>query len=606
MTIRDTSREGAPVPSAGGEPAGFEEQVTGFARKVAGFEEKVAGFEEKVIDRPRRLLAPAHGNSRPGVLPAIPRRGVVHGNARPKAGAPNPSRAHPGMLSLRPLRVALVSEGAYPFRPGGVSLWCHQLVEGMPEHSFTAVGLTVDGSEKPTWGEVGNLIRVVNLPLWGDAPPRGRRRRRPTASFRGAHEAFLRALLAPPSGGEDLEAQRMAEFEGGLKGFRDEALTGDLTMALTSDEALDRLLRLWHAATPDEPLIGRLGPPTLQDAIDGTDLIEHMLRPLAHPVVEVDLCHLSMSGLSTLVALCSKWERGTPIVLSEHGMYLRERYLALGRETVSPRVKVLMVRFHRALNRLAYATADVLAPHSTFNRRWQLRGGGAEARMRTMYNGISPDDFPEAQNEPDRPTIVFVGRIDRLKDLHTLIRAFKIVHDELPEARLRIFGPVTADNEEYHRGCEALIGTLGLDGAAVFEGRIPRTVDAYEAGHVVALTSVSEGFPFTVVEAMSVGRPPVCTDVGGVAEAVGDAGVVVAPRDVEGVARGCLRLLTQHELRRELGQRARQRVLERFTLQQWTDAYRGIYAELADPDVAADLRDAAAELADPEQREEAV
>lgn len=545
MTIEDTTRGGRQVSALDGARDGHA--------------------AAEVIDL-QRLLTPAAGISRAG------------------SGAPDPSLTYPVPASLRPLRVALIGEGAYPFRPGGVSLWCHQLVEGMPEHDFTAVGLTIDGTEKQTWGQVDNLVRVVNLPLWGPMPPRGRRRRRPSPAFRAAHEAFLRALVAPPARHEgDVDAEELAEFEGALRGFGDEAQNGDLGRALTMDDSLDRMLRFWHSAAPDDPVVAGLGQPSLQDAVHGTDLIEHMLRPLAHPVVEVDLYHLSMSGLSALVALRGKWERGTPIVLSEHGMYLRERYLALGQEVVSPRVKVLMIRFHRMLNRLAYANADVLAPHSTFNRRWQLRGGGAPGRMRTMYNGISPDDFPEAQSEPDVPTIVFVGRIDRLKDLHTLIRAFKIVRDGLPAARLRVFGPVTADNEEYHRSCLALIDSLGLTGSAVFEGRIPRTVDAYEAGHVVALTSISEGFPFTVVEAMSVGRPPVCTDVGGVSEAVGDAGIVVPPRDVEAVARGCLRLLTDDGVRRELGQRARQRVLERFTLRQWTDAYRDIYAELSDP-----------------------
>jgi glycosyltransferase involved in cell wall biosynthesis len=562
MTIEDTTRGGSQVPASDGDRDGDRD---GFATV-------------EVMDLPR-LLTPAAGIPRPG------------------SGVPDPSRTSRVPSAMRPLRIALVGEGAYPFRPGGVSLWCHQLVEGMPEHNFTAVGLTIDGTEKQTWAQVDNLVRVVNIPLWGPAPPRGKRRRRPSSAFRAAHEAFLRVLVAPPTRRHvsDLDADELAEFEGALKGFCDEARNGDLAKALTCDDSLDRMLRFWHSAIPDDPVVAGFGQPSLQDAIHGTDLIEHMLRPLAHPVVEVDLYHLSMSGLSALVALRGKWERGTPIVLSEHGMYLRERYLALGQEVVSPRVKVLVIRFHRMLNRLAYARADVLAPHSTFNRRWQLRGGGAPERMRTMYNGISPDDFPEAQSEPDVPTIVFVGRIDRLKDLHTLIRAFKIVRDELPEARLRIFGPVTPDNEEYHRTCLALIDSLGLAGSAAFEGRIPRTVDAYEAGHVVALTSISEGFPFTVVEAMSVGRPPVCTDVGGVCEAVGDAGIVVPPRDVEAVARGCLRLLTDDAVRRELGQRARQRVLERFTLQQWTDAYRDIYVDLADgrrtaAEPAADVR----------------
>jgi glycosyltransferase involved in cell wall biosynthesis len=197
-----------------------------------------------------------------------------------------------------------------------------------------------------------------------------------------------------------------------------------------------------------------------------------------------------------------------------------------------------------------------------------------------MYNGINPEDFPIASGEPDEPTIVFVGRVDPLKDLHTLIRAFGIVRQRVPNARLRMFGPVPPGNEEYRASCVNLIAELGLTGAAVLEGRIPSQADAYQAGHLVALTSVSEGFPYTVVESMSMGRPQVCTNVGGVSEAVGDAGFVVPPRDHAAVADACIRLLDDAELRQSLGSLARQRVLDRFTLDQWTNAYREMYAEL--------------------------
>jgi hypothetical protein len=198
-----------------------------------------------------------------------------------------------------------------------------------------------------------------------------------------------------------------------------------------------------------------------------------------------------------------------------------------------------------------------------------------------MYNGVNPDDFPIAQGEPEEPTIVFVGRIDPLKDLHTLIRAFAIVRERIPNARLRMFGPVSPANEHYYASCVQLITDLGLSDAAAFEGPVARQVDAYQAGHLVALTSVSEGFPFTVVESMATGRPQVCTNVGGVSEAVGkDAGFVVPPRDHAAVAGACIQLLEDADLRRAFGVLARKRVLERFTLDQWTNAYRKIYAEL--------------------------
>ena len=57
-----------------------------------------------------------------------------------------------------------------------------------------------------------------------------------------------------------------------------------------------------------------------------------------------------------------------------------------------------------------------------------------------MYNGVSPAEFSVPEREPDRPTVVFMGRINPLKDLHTLIRAFPSVRAEVPDAVLRICG----------------------------------------------------------------------------------------------------------------------------------------------------------------------
>jgi len=59
--------------------------------------------------------------------------------AAPRAAEAVALQAEPQAAALRSMRIALVSEGCYPFRPGGVSLWCHQLIQGMPENSFTAV-----------------------------------------------------------------------------------------------------------------------------------------------------------------------------------------------------------------------------------------------------------------------------------------------------------------------------------------------------------------------------------------------------------------------------------------------------------------------------------
>ncbi|MEU4220742.1 GT4 family glycosyltransferase PelF [Actinoplanes sp. NPDC026623] len=483
------------------------------------------------------------------------------------------------------MKITLVSEGTYPYAMGGVSIWCEQLIKGMPDYRWDVVALTVDGAEQSVFPAPTNLDKVHSIPLWGARPPgRAPRRgpgRRPGASFTESYEVFVRALVTPMEATRsDQSAVSRSMFLLALRGLFEYANDGgDLSAALLSNQALTMLLDAWRDLRVDE-----IGPaPTVADAVEAAWLIEHMLRPLSAAPVKADIVHASMNGLATLVGMTSKWTHGTPLVMSEHGIYLRERYIANLHDDASHPVRVLVLSFFRSLAGAAYLITDVLAPHSMYNRRWQLHNGADPDRMWTMYNGVEPAEFPAATSEPPLPTISYMGRIDPLKDLHTLIRAFALVRAEIPEARLRIFGGTPPVNRIYFESCERLIGELGLTGAAVMEGRVGNAVDAYHAGSIVALTSISEGFPYTVVEAMACGRPTVCTNVGGVAEAVGDTGIVVPPRDYAAVAEACVKLLRDNELRHRLGIMARARVLEHFTLRRSLKMYRNVYESLVTP-----------------------
>ncbi|MEV4290788.1 GT4 family glycosyltransferase PelF [Nonomuraea bangladeshensis] len=465
------------------------------------------------------------------------------------------------------MKVTFVSEGTYPFAMGGVSVWMDQLIRGMPDYRWDVITLTVDGRERSVWERPPNLEKVVSVPLWA-----GRRRRRPSRApgrgFSDVYGRFLEMVLTPATMGDGSK-----EFLSVLESlYRFADWGGDLMSAITANESLSQLMDAWYWSRSDAL--------NLSDAVIASDLLGHMLRPLAEPPPQADLVHVSMNGLSMLVAMSAKWRYGTPAVLSEHGVYLRERYLQYVNEPVPHSVRVLLLSFFRRLAGAAYVAADRIAPHSSYNRRWQVRNGADPSRIRIMYNGVDPKEFPVATGEPDVPTLVFMGRVDPLKDLHTLIRAFQIVRHRIPNARLRIFGGVPAGNESYHESCVELIEELGLQGAATFEGRVGSPVDAYHAGQVVALTSISEGFPYTVVEAMACGRPCVVTNVGGVAEAVGEAGFVVPPRDYRAAADAMVRLLLDAPLRRHLGALSHARVLERFTLRQSLDDYRSVYREL--------------------------
>ncbi|HVN13669.1 MAG TPA: GT4 family glycosyltransferase PelF, partial [Kineosporiaceae bacterium] len=350
-------------------------------------------------------------------------------------------------------RVALVAEGCYPFVTGGVSTWCDQLIRGLTDHDFEVVALTATRVARPAFVLPSNVVRLRQIPLWawtGRHPtPSGAR----LASILDTYRSMLTGMLAHDRGA----------FATGLRGLFGAAQEGSLVAALRTDDAVRTLTAVWRRQQSIPEL-------SLRDALAATELLQRMLGPLSAPVLDADVLHPVSNGLPVLPALAAQWQRGTDFVLSEHGVYLRERYLGANQVAYSWPVKTLILAFFRELCRLGYAEAAVINPVNVYNRRWEVRQGADPDRIATAYNGVRPEDLPPAPGDPDRPTIGWVGRVDPLKDLQTLVEAFALTRRRVPDAVLRLFGPVPTGNEDYAAMIRTRVAELGLDDAVTFEG----------------------------------------------------------------------------------------------------------------------------------------
>ncbi|NUV60486.1 GT4 family glycosyltransferase PelF [Streptomyces sp. CAI-85] len=464
-------------------------------------------------------------------------------------------------------RVTLLTEGTYPHSHGGVSVWCDQLVQGMPDLDFDVIAVTGTGREPVVWDLPAQVGEVRSVPMWG-APPEGRTPKgRALARLAAAYEEFLTALLDP---------RAESGFPPALYALARAAADGTLSPFLRGDRAITLLTSVWNRPG----LAVREARPTVHDALTATALLEHALRPLAAPPPRTGVAHAVSGGVAVLPGLAALDRHGVPLLLTEHGVYLRERYLGYRTAPYRWPVKAVVLGFFRLLAEESYRRAALITPGNRYNRLWEEEGGADPESIRTVYNGVDPAAFPPAGPEPHTLTLSWAGRVDPIKDLETLIRAFALVRAQLPDSRLRLFGGTPRGGEAYRERCEALAAELGHADAVTFEGRVDDIKDAYAAGNVVMLSSISEGFPFTLIEAMSCGRATVSTDVGGVREAVGDTGLVVPPRDPEAMAAAALELLADPARRRAMGEAARLRVIEQFTLRQTIDTFRSIYLEL--------------------------
>jgi glycosyltransferase involved in cell wall biosynthesis len=215
----------------------------------------------------------------------------------------------------------------------------------------------------------------------------------------------------------------------------------------------------------------------------------------------------------------------------------------------------------------------------------QLAAQGIPAgRITTVPNGVETARFTGPVDraavrralgiDAEAPVVGTVGRLAAVKDQETLLAAFALVWSAYPESWLLMAGtgPLRAELE-----ARALM--LGIAGRVQFLGDRSDVPALLGAMDVFTLSSVSEGLPLTVLEAMASGLPVVSTRVGGIPEAVldGDTGLLVPPADPRAMADAIIGLLADPAQRRRLGMAGRARAREWFDLGRMVDAYETAY-----------------------------
>lgn len=511
------------------------------------------------------------------------------------------------------VRIGLLTEGGYPYATGEARLWCDRLVRGLPQHEFElyALSRTAEQEERGRVPLPSHVTRVHTAPLWAPADDGRSYRRRERRRFAAAFTELVRGICGA-------DPDRFADGLYGLAALAWEQ--GGLYAALRSETAV----RAVESACRAPEASRAVQRAQVADLLEFVDELERMLRPLSldwyEDLREVDVCHATAGGVAAIPGLLAKRFFGSPLLVTEYGVQLRAHYLEHSARDERPAVRALLAAFHTRLAGEIYSQADLLTPGNAHARRWQERCGASRERLRTVYPGMEADRFAEVGEDAacgDPHTLVWVGRIEPAKDLIALLHAFAEVRRAEPRARLRIFAtavgpgsggsgsggpasgaPAGAGNHAVGHGyladCRSLAAQLfpdeAADAHAVGENPVtfeeiggpdaPSTAEAYGSGRVVVLSSVIEGFPITLAEAMFCGRATVSTDVGAVVEVIGGTGLVVPPRNPRALAEACVSLLRDPERAQRLGSAARARALELFTVEQNVNAFQESYLRL--------------------------
>jgi glycosyltransferase involved in cell wall biosynthesis len=294
---------------------------------------------------------------------------------------------------------------------------------------------------------------------------------------------------------------------------------------------------------------------------------------------------------------------GNPLLLTEHGLYVRERAIDIARadwiheEPVRVRLarpggnplKEMWINFFATLGQITYDAADEVIALFGGNMDLQVQLGADPQRTRVIPNGVDVESYAPLRGRRapagSRPLRVgFVGRVVPIKDVKTLIKACALVARKMPSVEYWIVGP-TDEDETYSAECRELVATLGL-GKLKFTG-MQDVKNIYPEIDVMVLTSISEGQPLTVLEAACAGVPTVATDVGACREliegrlaedrALGPGGRVTGVGAPEQTASAVLEILGSDELREQMAKSGVTRTEKFYRQSQVLSRYSELY-----------------------------
>ncbi|MCS7179392.1 MAG: glycosyltransferase [Anaerolineae bacterium] len=322
------------------------------------------------------------------------------------------------------------------------------------------------------------------------------------------------------------------------------------------------------------------------------EFVAGVLARAAEEGIRYDVIH-SHYWLSGWAAreLRSAW--GVPIVHMFHTLGHMKNAVA---RTPQEREPPLRIEVETEITRFA----DRIIAATPLEQEQLVRLYGADpARIRVIPPGVDLERFrpiPPAQAkeqlalDPTCRSILFVGRIEPLKGIDTLLQAIARIARRHPELVCGMCVPIIGgnpysveDNDEMTR-LQELREELGIEDVVTFLGAQDQDLLPYyySAAEMVVMPSDYESFGMVALEAMACGTPVIASDVGGLAYLVrhGQTGYRVPARDAQALAAKIVRLLTNEELRRRMGQRAA-RWAQAFAWPRIADRIEAVYREIA-------------------------
>lgn len=434
--------------------------------------------------------------------------------------------------------IMLFSEGTYPYVKGGVSSWVLQLIKGLPHYTFGVCFIgaqeIVDGKKAELSYEFPDNLKHLEVHYLFD----GDEKKKPK-SIKGSKAGFdaVKSLYSSFKSNEPIpEMLQKVSF-----------YTQDVTFAdfLHSERSWDFIKETYSKNCPDVPFVDYFW--TLRNIHKPIWILAKIVEGLP----KAKIFHAPSTGYAGFLGSLSSYSRNRPFVLTEHGIYTRERKIdMLSADWVEFKkpsllqqpeeynyIKKMWVNFFDKIGLFSYNRANHILSLFSGAQKIQVNFGADENRTMVIPNGVDVDGLNATmaqRDEKPKPIITLIGRVVPIKDIKTFIRAVKIVKQTIPDVEAWIVGAVDED-AEYVNECQQMAVSLGLKEKKQILNSYKNSYSLEELedskdtikffGHsdikkilprsaLQTLTSISEGMPLVILEGFAAGVPCVATNVG--------------------------------------------------------------------------------------------
>lgn len=481
--------------------------------------------------------------------------------------------------------ICILGEGTYPYNAGGVAQWVHELIEEHQERTFHVLTLMPPRPDltfryKFPKNVIGHTVYIVQ-----DLPPGAPESKAPKEIWE---------VIGPTLEGL-ISSKTFNDFTPLFTFFTKYRHILGKRMLSESMSAWNFTLDLYSKMIPSGPFKAYFGTIfTLSRSLFSVILPE---------LPKAKLYHAVCTGYAGFLLHRAKIERGTPGIVTEHGIYSNERRIEIAMAdwiaemgsldlALEDKKKTLKDFWLNAFLSFAYAcynSSDAIISTFDGNLEIQLDGGADPKKVRTIVHGIEEKVYAALKKEPREhpPTVAFIGRIVPIKDVKTFIRACQIVKEHLPEVRFWALGPAEED-PEYFIECKKLVDLLGLNNDFKFFGRV-NLKEYFQEIDLIVFTSLSEAQPLVILEMGALGIPFVATNVGACRQLLygsseespplGQGGIVIPLVNSDATAKAIIKLLTDHDFYKKCSQVIEKRIRTYYSFEREHEAYRKIYAK---------------------------